>query len=199
VSLTEPDRRPTILAVFLIVAGILGFWAAFALTIDKFTLLEHPNARLDCNISVLVGCSTNLNSWQGSVFGFPNPIMGLMGWTAVGAVGTAILAGARFSRWFWLLFNLGIVGAMALVVFLITNSIYVLNVLCPYCMLTWLVTIPTFWLVTIYNLKTGHIPVPESARRFFAQAYTWVPLITLVSYVIVAVLAQVQLDWLHRI
>jgi uncharacterized membrane protein len=199
VSLIAPEKRPTVLAIFLIVAGVIGFYAAFMLTIDKFTLLEHPNAQLECNISVLVGCSKNLNSWQGSVLGFPNPLIGLMGWTAVGAVGTGILAGARFARWFWCLFNLGIVGAMTLVVFLITNSIFVLDVLCPWCMVTWVVTIPTFWLVTIYNLKTGNIPVPESARRFFGQVYAWVPLITLVSYAIVAVIAQVELDWLNRL
>jgi uncharacterized membrane protein len=201
VSLTETveNKRPLILAIFLVVAGIIGFWAAFELTLDKFLLLEHPTAQLSCNISVLVGCSKNLNSWQGAVLGFPNPLIGLMGWTATGAVGAGILAGARYSRWFWLLFNLGVIGAITLVIFLITQSIFALNILCPYCMVTWVVTIPTFWSVTLYNLKTGHIPVPESARRFFGKVYGWVPLITLVSYAIVAIIAQVQLDWLHRI
>ena len=56
-------KRPTFLAVFLIIAGAIGFVAAFALTLDKFTLLEHPQAQLSCNISVLVGCSKNLGSW----------------------------------------------------------------------------------------------------------------------------------------
>ena len=74
----------------------------------------------------------------------------------------------------------------------------VLNVLCPWCMVTWTVTIPTFWAVTLYNLKEGNIPVPERARRLFGTLYSWVPLITIVSYAIVAVLAQIQLDWIHR-
>ena len=198
-SLTSPERRPTVLAVFLIVAGAIGFWAAFMLTIDKFHLLANAHAQLSCNFSLLVGCTKNLNSWQGSLFGFPNPVIGLAGWTAAIAVGVGILAGGRFARWYWVLFNIGVVGALALVIFLITQSITVLNVLCPWCMVTWAVTIPTFWAVTLYNLTEGNIPVPPRARAFFGKLYGWVPLITVICYAIVAVLAQIELDWIHNV
>jgi uncharacterized membrane protein len=192
-------RRPTALAVFLIIAGLIGLWAAFMLTLDKFHLLEDPNAQLSCNFSVLVGCTKNLNSAAGSVLGFPNPLLGLGGWTAAIAVGVGLLATrARFARWYWIAFNVGVILALVLVIFLITESLTVLNVLCPWCMVTWTVTIPTFWAVTLYNLKEGNLPVPERARSFFAAAYGWVPLITIVCYAIVAVLAQIQLDWIHR-
>jgi len=70
---TASKKPPIGLAIFLIIAGGIGLAAAFALTIDKFTMLEDPTAQLSCNFSVLVGCSTNLGSWQGAVFGFPNP------------------------------------------------------------------------------------------------------------------------------
>jgi uncharacterized membrane protein len=193
------SRRPIALAIFLIVAGAIGFWAAFQLTLDKLAVLANPNAQLSCNFSLLVGCSKNLNSAQGSIFGFPNPLLGIAGWTAVIVVGASILAGARFAKWYWMLFNVGVVGALVLVIYLITQSITVLNVLCPWCMVTWLVTIPTFWAVTFYNLKEGNIPVPASVRRFFGKLYGWVPLITIVSYAIVAILAQIQLDWIHNV
>ena len=199
VSVTTAERRPTVLAIFLIVAGAIGLWAAFMLTMDKFHLLANPDAQLSCNFSLLVGCTKNLNSWQGSLFGFPNPLLGLIGWTVTIAVGVGVLAGARFAKWFWMLFNLGVIGAMALVIFLITQSITVLNVLCPWCMVTWLVTIPTFWAVTLYNLKTGNIPIPESGRVFFGKLYSWVPLITVITYAIVAILAQIQLDWINNV
>lgn len=199
VSATAPEKRPTVLAVFLVVGGVIGFLAAFALTLDDIADLTKTNYQPSCNFSVLVGCSANLESWQGSLFGFPNPLLGLVGWTATIAVGTGILAGARFSRWFWILFNLGVVGALSLVVWLISQSVFVLNVLCPWCMVTWAITIPTFWGVTFYNLKSGNIPATESIRRRAGAFYFWVPLISLVSYAIVATIAQLQLDWLHRI
>lgn len=194
--LTEPARRPAALAISLIVLGAIGFLAAFVLTLEKFTQLENPAAQLSCNINPLIGCGKNLSSWQGSVLGFPNPLIGVAGWTAVIAVGVGILAGARFSRWFWVIFNLGVLGAMVFIVFLITESLYSLFVLCPYCMVTWVVTIPTFLLVTLYNLKSGNIPVSASVRRFANAAYSWIPLTTLVCYAIIAVLAQIQVSWI---
>ncbi|AGW41568.1 hypothetical protein O159_15170 [Leifsonia xyli subsp. cynodontis DSM 46306] len=192
-------RRPTALAVLLIAAGAVGLWGAFMLMLDKLHLLENPDAQLSCNLSVLIGCSKNLNAWQGSLLGFPNPIIGLGGWTAVIAVGVGLFAvKSRFARWYWLTFNAGMALALALVVFLITESLTTLNVLCPWCMVTWAATIPIFWSVTLYNLKEGNIPLPERGRRIFEILYGWVPLITVLSYTVVAFLAQIQLDWINR-
>jgi len=197
VSATRQEKRPLVLAVFLVVAGAIGFGAAWALTLDKFALLENPDAQLTCDVSVLVGCSKNLNSAAGALFGFPNPLIGIVGWTAVIAVGVSLLAGARFARWFWMLFNLGIVGALAFVIYLITQSVTTVHSLCPWCMVTWSVTIPVFWAVTLYSLKSGVVPLPDRGRRIAGTLYSWVPIITLVSYAVVAIVAQVQLDWLH--
>jgi len=196
---TSPAKRPLVLAIFLIVAGAVGLYAAFALTLDKFQMLEHPATHLTCDFSVLVQCGENLASAQGAVLGFPNPIIGLVCWPLVICVGVALLAGVRFPRWFLALFNLGVVLAIVLVIFLIITSIYFLGTLCPWCMITWTATIPTFWAVSLYNLKSGNIPIPASARKVAGVLYGWVPVITLVSYAVVAVLAQVRLDWLHHI
>ncbi len=180
--------------MFLLVAGTVGWIAAFALTIEKFHLLQDANAALSCDFSILVQCRANLDSWQGSLFGFPNPLLGLAGWSAVVVVGAALLAGARFDRWFRILFALGVTGALALVIFLISTSIFVLGTLCPWCMVTWAVTIPTFWLVVLGALGDGTVPLPTRAQRFFRTASGWVPAITIVSYLLIAVLAQVRLD-----
>ena len=194
------SKKPPIgLAIFLIIAGAIGFAAAFALTLDKFTMLADPTAQLSCNFSVLVGCSTNLGSWQGAVFGFPNPLIGVAAWSVVITIGVAILAGASFKRWFWLGLNLGVTGALVFVIWLMGQSFFVLDVLCPWCMVTWTVTIPTFLAVTLYNLKTGNIPVPARVRRAAAGAYSWIFVITIACYLIAAVIAQVQMDFLHRL
>lgn len=194
---SAPSRRPWIFGLWLVVAGVVGLWAAFALTMDKFLLLENPAADLDCNLSVLVQCGVNLESWQGEVFGFPNPIIGLFGWTATLVVGMSVLAGARFPRWYWIVFNLGVLGAMALVIFLIVSSIYVLGTLCPWCMLTWSVTIPTFWFVTARNAAEGVFG--ERLRGAGRGVLSWLIPIVLVSYALVAFLAQLRLDWLREL
>lgn len=191
---TETTKRPVALAIFLIVAGAIGWYSSFELTLAKFEVLANPEATLGCDFSILVQCGTNLGSWQGSLFGFPNPLLGLGGFAAPIAIGTALLAGAKFARWFWLVFNLGIAGALALVIWLIVQSIFVLGVLCPWCMVVWAVTIPLFWTVTLRNLTHGVFGLPERARAFFVAAYGWVVVITFASYLIVAILAQLRLN-----
>lgn len=195
----ETSKRPVGLAIFLIIGGLIALTAAFLLTLDKFRILEDPQAQLSCNFSVLVGCSTNLGSWQGAIFGFPNPLIGLIGWTVVITIGAGILAGARFARWFWIGLNVGVTGAIALVVWLMGQSFFVLDVLCPWCMVTWVVTIPVFLAVTLHNLIEGNLPASATVRRFAAGAYSWIVVITIGCYLVAAAIAQVQMDFLHRL
>lgn len=193
------NTRPTALAVWLIVAGVIGWVAAFALTVEKFHLLQNPGSTAACDFSLLVQCGENLNSWQGSVFGFPNPILGLTGWVAPIVVGVAVLAGARFARWFWWLFWAGIAFAFGFVLWLIGQSIFVLGTLCPWCMVTWVVTIPTFYAVTLHLLRSGLVPLPQWLRDVSAALMGWLPLLTVLSYAVVAVIAQLRLDWIAEL
>ncbi|KRC63199.1 hypothetical protein ASE14_03100 [Agromyces sp. Root81] len=196
----SPSRsRPIGLAVFLLIAGGLGLLAAYELSLEKVLSLMDSSHIPSCNVGVLVGCSTNLASWQGAVFGFPNPFIGLMAWPVVITIAMAILAGATFSRWFWAAFNVGVAGALVFVGWLIYQSIYVLDVLCPWCMLTWAVTIPLFFALTLYNLREGNIPASARVRRLAGSWLGWVPLITVVCYAVVVLLAQAQMDAIPRV
>lgn len=195
----QTHTRPTGLAVWLIIAGVIGWTAAFALTMERLHLLADPDAIASCDISPLVQCTRNLDSWQGSVFGFPNPIIGLAGWVAPIVVGVAILAGARFARWFWWLFEAGMLFAFGFVIWLISQSIFDLGTLCPWCMVTWVVTIPTFYAVTLHILRAGILPVPASVRKASDRLMGWLPLLAVGSYAVIAIIAQVQLDALQRI
>jgi uncharacterized membrane protein len=194
--MTQPrtHTRPTPLAIWLIIAGVVGLWAAFSLTLDRLHLLADPDAIASCDFNVLVQCTANLESMQGSVFGFPNPIIGLVGWMAPVVVGAAILAGARFARWFWLLFDLGLAFAFAFVCWLIFQSIFILGTLCPWCMVTWVVTIPTFYAVTLHILRAGILPSPRAVRSAAGTLMAWVPLLAVISYAIIAIMAQLRLD-----
>ncbi|MCR2827605.1 vitamin K epoxide reductase family protein [Microbacterium sp. zg.Y909] len=185
------SERPTALAVWLIVGGAIGWWAAFSLTMERFALLADPEAIATCDFSLLVQCTANLESAQGSIFGFPNPIIGLAGWVAPIVVGFALLAGARFARWFWWCFWAGTAFAFGFVLWLIGQSVFALGTLCPWCMVTWAVTIPTFYAVTVHALRISGV---GWARRLAP----WVPLMAILTYAVVAVIAQVQLNWLAQ-
>ncbi len=185
-------RRPLPLAIVLIVTGVVGWYAAFALTLDKLAVLADPQADLDCNFSLIVQCGVNLGSWQGQILGFPNPIIGLGGFVAPISVGVALLAGARFARWFWVAFNVGVLGAFAFILWLAYQSIFNLGTLCPWCMLVWSITIPLFWTVTLSNAREGVFG--SRLQPLGEKLYSWVPAITVAGYLVIAIVAQLRLD-----
>ena len=194
---SAPTRPPYVFAIFLILAGSIGWLAAFELVVGKIEVLENPGTDLACDFSVLVQCGANLASWQGAVFGFPNPLIGMGGFVAPIAVGVGILAGARFARWFWVAFNLGVAGALAFVIWLIGQSIFSLGTLCPWCMVVWSVTIPLFWALTARNLAEGVFG--RRASAFGSALLSWVVPITIVSYAVIVLVAQLELNALARL
>ncbi|TXK19723.1 vitamin K epoxide reductase family protein [Homoserinibacter sp. GY 40078] len=183
-------RRAWVFGIWLVLAGIIGEIAAFALTLEKIEVLKNPDAVLSCNVSVFVQCGKNLESWQGSLFGFPNPIIGLIAWMAPIVVGVAVLAGVRFPRWYWIVFNAGVALAVVFVIWLATQSIFDLNTLCPYCVLTWSITYPTFLAVTFRNMAEGVFG--SGAQRAGRALQPWVAPISILIMVIIFVIAQTQ-------
>lgn len=184
------------LSIFLIVASAIGLLAAFELTYEKIQVLLNPEHAASCDFTLLVQCGKNMSSPQGSVFGFPNSLLGLIGWPVVMATGVGTLAGARFARWWWIAFNVVAGGALGFVIWLITESVFVLGTLCPWCMVTWVAVIPLFWVSTLWNLKHGVWSSNQKVRDVGGRLLSWSPTIVLASYLVVAVVAQLRLDWL---
>ena len=182
------------IAVFFILASAIGLLAAFVLLVEKLHLLQFPDSKASCDFGLIVQCGKNLASWQGSLLGFPNPTLGLIGWPVVMATGVAILAGAHFATWYWRSFNIVALAGLGFAIWLMYQSIFVLGTLCPWCMVTWSVVIPIFWVSTLWNLKHGVWTNNERARDVGARLLGWSPTIVLASYLIVAVVAQLQLD-----
>jgi len=76
-------------------ASAAGIVASFIQLLEKLTLLKNPHAVLTCNLNSTFSCSNILNAWQSSVFGFPNPIIGLVMFTFFLTVAVFALTGAK--------------------------------------------------------------------------------------------------------
>ena len=159
-------QRPRALAWLLAVGGTLGLTAAVVLLVEKIAILEDPTYVPSCSINPILSCGSVMQTSQAEAFGFPNPIIGVAGFSIVVTVGLVILAGARLDRWFWLGLQAGVSFGVGFVHWLIFQSLYRIDALCPYCMVVWLVTIPIFWYVTLHNLGRGHLRVPKSWRQY---------------------------------
>ncbi len=173
------------LGYILVALGVIGFVASFALTLDKIELIKNPNYQPACNINPLVSCTSVMASRQAEIFGFPNSIIGIGGFSMVVTVGMGILAGANFKRWFWLCFETGVILGIIFVHWLFYQSVFVIGVLCPYCMIVWSVTIPIFYYTTLFNLENKHILAPNSLKKTISFIKRFHASIILIWYLII--------------
>lgn len=155
---------PEVIGMLLAILGAIGFIASADLSIEKVQLLKDPTYEPSCNLSPLLSCGSVMVTPQAEAFGFPNPFIGVAGFAIVTTVGMALLAGARFKRWFWLGLQAGAVFGVAFITWLQYQSIYRIGALCPWCMVVWTVMIPIFLYVLLYNLREGHLKLSASLQ-----------------------------------
>ena len=123
---------------------------------ERIALLTDAAYVPTCSLNPVLNCGSIMRTDQARVFGFPNPLIGLAGFPVLAATGAGLLAGARLRRWYWLGLQSGVTFATGFVGWLIFQSLYRINALCPYCLVVWAVVIPAFWYVTLTNLCAGH-------------------------------------------
>ncbi len=165
---TPDKKRPTLerfLPWLLIIGGTIGLICAFIIMYEKISLLQNPHYTPSCNLNPIISCGSVMASNQAHAFGFPNPMIGLIAFPVVMASGVVLLGGAKLKRWYWLGLELGSLFGVLFVHWLFYQSVYSINALCPYCMVVWIVTISTFWYVTLYNLGLWYTSLPQLLQR----------------------------------
>jgi uncharacterized membrane protein len=184
-------RHPRSLALLLVVTGVVGWIGSFVLVLERLHLLEEPGASLACDINPFISCATVIESAQGSLLGFPNPLIGVASFVVPIVIGMALLAGARFARWFWTLFALGTFGGWLFVTWLQVQSILVIGALCPYCMLVWSAMIPLWWGTLVATARSGLLPLPAGVRRAAdaVAPYAWAIVVLDYALIVVAIIA----------
>jgi uncharacterized membrane protein len=154
-----------ILPWLLVVCGIIGVIASFAITVEKFDLLKNPAYHPVCDLNPIISCGSVMQSKQASAFGFMNTYIGLIGFPVLVTAGVAMLAGAQFKRWFWRGMQLGLTFGVAFAYWLLFESVYRIHALCPYCLSIDIVITATFWYVTLFNFYSGNIALPARLKK----------------------------------
>jgi uncharacterized membrane protein len=142
----EVEERPVVTRAYgvgLVVMGAVGLAAAFTLAWDKVKILENPSFRPSCDINPVLSCGSVMVTKQAQVFGFPNPFMGLVGFSIVVTIGVLVASGTRLPRWVLGGLALGSVAGLVLIHWLAFQSLYRIGALCPWCMVVWTMVIPT--------------------------------------------------------
>lgn len=148
----------------LALAGGVGLVAAFILLVEKIALLTDSTYVPSCSINPVLSCGSVMNTDQAAAFGFPNPILGVAGFTALLTIGVVLLTRARVPSWFWWGIQVGTAFGVVFVHWLIFQSLYRIGALCPYCMVVWVAAITAFVTSTAHNVATGRLPLPARLR-----------------------------------
>lgn len=86
------------LSLTITLGAAVGLVASFIEIIEYIALIKHPHAALACDLNGVFSCTNVLTKWQSSVFDFPNPIMCVIFFTFIFALGLALLTGAQLAR-----------------------------------------------------------------------------------------------------
>lgn len=138
---TSPAPRvPPLSAWWVLIAGLIGLLASMTLTVEKIDILENPSYVPSCNINPILSCGSVMITPQASLLGFPNPLLGLVAFTVVVVTGLLALTKVALPQWYWVGLTVGVLVGAVFVHWLIFQSLYRINALCPYCMVVWAVT-----------------------------------------------------------
>jgi uncharacterized membrane protein len=160
-------RVPALSAWWVLIAGVIGLAASMTLTVEKIQLLLNPSYVPTCNINPIVSCGSVMVTPQASVLGFPNPLLGLVGFTVVIVTGVLAVSKVSLPQWYWAGLTVGVLAGTAFVHWLIFQSLYRIGALCPYCMVVWVVTIALLVVVASITFRAAQRTGPAGV------AYQW--------------------------
>jgi uncharacterized membrane protein len=189
-----PDSRlaarvPALSAWWVLIAGVIGLLASMTLTVEKIEILRNPSYVPSCNINPIVSCGSVMVTPQASILGFPNPLLGIVGFTVVVVTGVLAVSKVSLPQWYWAGLAAGILVGVAFVHWLIFQSLYRIGALCPYCMVVWAVTITLLVVVSSIAFR----PVLESRDSTVAQVlFQWRWSITALWFTAVLLLIMVR-------
>lgn len=140
-------------ALTMLVFGAIGEFFSFLITIDKIKLAENPNFVPACTLSEVVSCTDVMRSPEAEAFGFPNPLIGMVGFAVVMTTAVILLIGVKLPRWYWWCTAIGFAAGVVFVHWLAYSAIFTINALCPYCMAVWAVMLPLFVMTVVHMAR----------------------------------------------
>lgn len=179
----------------MLIGALLSLLAAFVLSVEAFHLAKNPNAELSCSINVVLNCATVAKHPSAEMLGFPNSFFGLIAEPVVITVAIAGLAGIAFPRRFMFLAQIGYTAGLIYAFVLFFISMFVIQALCPWCLLVTVTTAFVWFSITRYNIRENNLYLPKraqkAAKKFIEKDYDKLVL----GVVVVAMIAGIFLKY----
>lgn len=149
----------------MLACAAIAFFASFTLSVEYVELLKDPHVNLPCNINAVLNCASVMKTDQAHVLGFPNSFMGIAGEAVMVTVSVAYFAGARFKKWFYVAVNLGVLLSALFAYWLFFQSLYTIQILCPWCLLVTTTSTLMLGAITRFNLRENNFNLTFGAHH----------------------------------
>ena len=178
----------------MFVGALLSLLASFVLSVEAFELAKTPDAVLSCSINIVLNCATVAAHPTSELFGFPNPFLGLIAEPIVITVAIAGLAGVKFPRLFMFGAQIGYTLGLIFAYVLLGISFFVIQALCPWCLLVTLTTTLVWFALTRYNIRENNLYLPKNIQKrletFVKKDYDKFAMWLLIAALIAAILVK---------
>ena len=178
----------------MLIGSLLSLLASFMLSVEAFELASNPDAVLSCSINSVLNCATVAKHPSAFLFGFPNSFLGLMAEPVVITVAIAGLFGMRFPKLFMFIAQIGYTLGFIFAYYLFYVSFFIIQTLCPWCLLVTLTTTLVFFSITRYNIRDGNLYLSDNISKrlqiLIKKDYDRLLLASIIVVVIAAILIK---------
>lgn len=123
----------------MLAASAVALVVSFILSADTLKLARNLGQQLGCDVNAVLSCSSVAQSWQAEIvkFGglsYPNAFFGIAAESVFVTIAVIGLARVTVPRWFTTCTWLGGLAALAYSYWLTSQSLFVIQALCPWCL-----------------------------------------------------------------
>ena len=151
-----------------LVTSAVALLVSFVLAADTLFIARHPGTALNCDVNATLSCSAVAQSWQAEFikFGdlsFPNVFFGIAAESVFVTVAVIGMARVAVPRWFAICTWWGSLAALAYSYWLTSQSLFVIQALCPWCLLLMASTTFQFMAFSHASVTVQSLPREDGA------------------------------------
>ena len=156
--------------LIMLIASTVALFVSFILAADTLKLARNPGQKLNCDVNAVLSCSTVAESWQAEIvkfagLSFPNAFFGIAAESVFVTIAVIGLAKVAVPRWFATCTWLGGLAALAYSYWLTTQSLFVINALCPWCLALMFSTTVQFMSLSHATVTVQDLPAKNTGLR----------------------------------
>ena len=160
----------------MLLASAVALAVSFVLSADTLKLARNPGQQLGCDVNAVLSCSTVAQSWQAEIvkFGglsYPNAFFGIAAESVFVTIAVIGLARVKVPRWFATCTWLGGLAALAYSYWLTSQSLFVIQALCPWCMALMFSTTIQFMALSHATVVVQELPPRKDGRARGLDTY----------------------------